>query len=182
MYQHKVFSLFLSCFLLSQLLIAQKDTLYFPAIWEGEWAGELVISTVVGEAQRIPMILRIHPLDSGKHTYTIVYGEDTKENTRPYLLQAVAGEPGHFQVDEDNSIVLDEYFINGKLYSRFEVMGSLLLATVEARDEYLIYEIISGPMEPVNTSGDTVIEGEEIPPVKSFQIRVQQRAVLSKRG
>jgi hypothetical protein len=177
----KLFSLFIACIFLSQILDAQNDTLTFPKAWEGEWTGELIISTTLGEVQRIPMILRILPLDDGRHTYTIVYGEDTEENTRPYFLRAVADEPGHFQVDEDNGIVLDEYVINGKLYSRFEVMGSLLLSTVEQRDDHLIYEIISGPTEPLNITGDTIIDGEEIPPVSSYQIRVQQRALLSRK-
>jgi len=171
----------LCCFCCSLQLAAQKDTLTFPETWQGVWEGELVISTVKGEAQRIPMLLKILPLDDGRHTYTIVYGEETEDNTRPYYLQAVEGEPGHFQVDEDNGIILDEYFINGKLYSRFEVMGSLLLSTVEESGDQLIYEIIAGSMEAVSTTGDTVIDEEEIPPVQSFAVNVQQRAVLSRK-
>ncbi|MEL7219894.1 MAG: hypothetical protein AAGJ93_01165 [Bacteroidota bacterium] len=162
-------------------LNAQNNTLIFPERWQGVWSGELVISTVKGEAQRIPMLLKLLPLEDGRYTYTIVYGEETEENTRPYYLQAVEGEPGHFQVDEGNGIILDDYFINGKLYSRFEVMGTLLLSTVEERGDQLIYEIIAGPMEAINITGDTMIDEEEIPPVSSFAINVQQRAVLSRK-
>lgn len=163
-----------------ELSFAQADEPSFPAKWEGEWTGDLIISTGAGEAQRIPMILRILPLEGGRHTFTLVYGEDTPENTRPYWLQAVDASKGHYEVDEDNGIILDDFLINGVLYSRFEVMGSLLLTTLEERDGQLIYEIISGPMEPIRTTGDTIIAGEDIPPVKGYGINVQQRAVLRK--
>lgn len=124
------------------------------------------------------MSLRMEALTDGRYTYTIVYGADTPENTRPYYLRAVPDSPGHFEIDEGNGIVLDDYFINGKLYSRFEVMGNLLLATLEQRGEYLVYEIISGPLTPTHTTGNTIVDGEEIPPVNSYKIAVQQQALL----
>lgn len=166
--------------LLSAYMFGQKDSLQFPASWQGEWVGELVIHSGAEEMQRLPMILRMLPLNDSTYSYTIVYGEDTPENTRPYYLQTVDRTIGHYHVNEDNSIILDEFFINNKLYSRFEVMGNLLLATIEKRDDQLIYEIISGPLEPINITGDTIINDEEIPPVASYKINVQQRAILSK--
>ena len=90
-------------------------------------------------------------------------------------------DQGHYETDEANGIFLDDFLINGKLYSRFEVMGTLLLTTIEERDGQLIYEIIAGPLEPLRTTGDTIVEGEEIPPVNGYCINVQQRAVLSKK-
>ena len=167
---------------LSLALSAQTDSLIFPQQWEGEWHGDLVISNGSGELQRLPMILSILPTEPDRHTFTIVYGENTPENTRPYYLQAVDVLKGHYEVDEGNSILLDDFLINGKLYSRFEVMGHLLLTTLEERDGQLIYEIISGPLEPIRTTGDTTLEGEEIPPVNGYRITVQQRAVLSKKN
>lgn len=161
-------------------LFAQADSLVFPAAWQGYWVGDLVISTVQGEAQRVPMSLRIDALSDERYTYTIVYGTDTPENTRPYYLKAVPGNPGHFETDEGNGIVLDDYFINGKLYSRFEVMGNLLLSTLEQQGEHLVYEIISGPLAPTRTTGNTVVDGEEIPPVNGYKITVQQRALLAR--
>lgn len=159
-------------------LFSQQDSLGFPGNWAGEWAGDLVISTSAGEVQRLPMILRILPQEDSRYTFTIVYGEDIPENTRPYFLETIDAEKGHYVTDEENSILLDDYLINGKLYSRFEVMGNLLLSTLEERDGELIYEIISGPLAPTRTTGDTIIEGEEIPPVNSYHVKVQQRAVL----
>lgn len=169
------------CFLVPSPALAQ-DSVDFPASWQGEWTGDLVISTGQGEQQRVPMILRILPQADSTFSFALVYGEDTPENTRPYAIRAVNPAQGHFETDEHNSILLDDFLINGKLYSRFEVMGNLLLTTLEKQGDHLIYEIISGPLEPLRTTGDTLLDGEEIPPVNSYTIRVQQRAVLSKKA
>lgn len=161
-------------------LDAQRDSIDFPAAWQGEWEGDLVISRDTGEVQRLPMILRILPQEDGRYSFTIVYGEDTAENTRPYYLETIDQEKGHYVTNEENSILLDDFLINDKLYSRFDVMGTLLLTTLEEREGQLIYEIIAGPLEPLRTTGDTVVEEEEIPAVNSYKIQVQQRAILQK--
>jgi hypothetical protein len=159
-------------------LSAQTDV--FPAAWEGIWRGDLVISTARGEQQRVPMELHILPVADSTYTFSIIYGENTPDNTRPYLLYPQDRSRGHYVIDEQNEILLDDFLINGKLYSRFEVMGSLLLTTLEQQGEQLIYEIIAGPLEPIRVTGDTIINGEEIPPVSGYGINVQQRAVLSR--
>lgn len=173
-------------FLLSFAACTPKlaPVLQFPVDWVGDWSGELVIYTAEGERQRLPMLLKIQPIpdSAGVYTYHIVYGEDTPENTRPYRLRTLDAATGHYEIDEANGIVLDDYVLDNKLYSRFSVMGSLLLATVEARGRTLIYEIISGPMEPIRTTGDipAATPEETIPPVEGFRIQVRQRAVLTR--
>lgn len=163
------------------ILKSQTDSLAFPFAWQGEWYGDLVISNGSGEIQRLPMILRLFPLSDSSYTYSIVYGEDIPDNTRPYILIESDPSKGRYEIDEGNGIILDDFFINNKLYSRFEVMGSLLLATLEKRDDHLIYEIISGPLLPIQTTGDTVVDGEQIPVVNNYGIHVQQQALLAKR-
>jgi hypothetical protein len=158
-------------------LQGQDDT--FPAAWQGIWQGDLVISTAQGEQQRVPMELHIMPVADSTYTFSIIYGEPSPENTRPYLLYPQDRTQGHYVVDEQNEILLDDFLINGKLYSRFEVMGSLLLTTLEKQGDHLIYEIIAGPLEPFRTTGDAMVDGEEIPPVNGYKINVQQRAELS---
>lgn len=159
-------------------LHGQTNDQTFPEGWIGDWTGDLVISTTAGEVQRIPMGLSIQPITDSTYTYSILYGENTPENQRPYLLKTLNASQGLYQVDENNGIVLDEYFIGGKLYSRFEVMGTLLLSTVEKQDSILLYEIIAGSATPSTTTGDTIIAGDTIPPVNSYGIRIQQRARL----
>ncbi|MEL7378148.1 MAG: hypothetical protein AAFN65_14465, partial [Bacteroidota bacterium] len=60
----------------------------------------------------------------------------------------------------------------------FSVMGSRLTASLELRGDELIYAITSGSEEAVRMSGDTIIDGDEIPPVASYGTNVYQRASL----
>ena len=63
-----------------------------------------------------------------------------------------------------------------------KVMGNLLLSTLELQaDGRLRYEIISGSLEALSTSGGERIEGEDIPEVKAFPVSVQQLAFLRKK-
>lgn len=152
----------------------------FPASWQGKWSGNLEIYSPKGLAQTVPMELHILPIENTKnYTWTIIYGEDKVAGKRPYELQPIDPENGVYLIDEKNSIKIEAYYLSGKLYSRFEVMGSLLLTAVEKDGDHLIFEIISGKLEPVSVTGDETVEGEEIPAVKAYPVGVRQRAVLS---
>lgn len=172
----------LLCSLLLTTTWSQQDSLsYFPQIWEGKWAGELAIYNAKGLAQKLPMELHILPIDtSDSYTWTIIYGEDKVAGARPYELKIVDAEKGHYLVDEHNSILLDAFLLGGKLFERFSVMGSMLLATTEVRDEVLYYEIISGSEEALQVTGNKKVEEEDIPAVGSFPIIVRQYAELRK--
>ncbi len=156
---------------------AQKDSLAFPQNWEGKWQGELEIYNVKGIAQKIPMELHILPIDtSDNYTWHIIYGEDKVAGLRPYELQIVNADIGHYVVDEKNGILLDAFLLGGKLFERFSVMGSMLLATIEVRDGLMYYEIISGNETPINMTS-TIEEGETFE-VSSLPIVVRQYAEL----
>lgn len=160
---------------------SQQDSLSFPQAWEGIWKGDLAIYNAKGLAQKIPMELHILPIDSSdNYTWKIIYGEDKVAGLRPYELKVVDAQKGHYVVDEQNSIALDAFLLGGKLFERFSVMGSMLLATTEVRDSVMYYEIISGSETPLHTTGDTVIDEEEIPAVGAFPIVVRQYATLKR--
>ncbi|MCG8328611.1 MAG: hypothetical protein MI974_13045 [Chitinophagales bacterium] len=157
---------------------SQEEALTFPANWEGNWTGRLEIFSPKGKEQEIPMELHILPLDSNQYSWNIIYGEDKEDGLRAYILKTEDPDRGWYTIDEQNGIILDAILISGKLYSRFDVMGSMLLSTVEMIDNELHYEIISGNMDPLRTTGDTVFEEEAIPEVSSYPIVVRQFAVL----
>ncbi len=75
---------------------------------------------------------------------------------------------------------MESYLLGGKLYNQFEVMGNLLLCTTELVNENLVFEVISGKLEPVSTTGNQKFEGEDIPPVKAYPVNVRQVAILKK--
>ncbi len=159
--------------------VTAQDTLSFPYSWQGKWQGDLEIYTAKGLSQTVPMELHILPTDStNRFTWSIIYGEDKVAGKRPYELVILDVEKGIYAIDEKNSIQLEGYFIKDKFFSRFEVMGNLLLTTEQLVGEELIFEIIVGKMTPVSVTGNEVVNGDTIPPVQAFPLKVMQRAIL----
>ena len=157
--------------------LVEKD---FPASWQGDWAGELQIFNAKGLQQCLPMQLIIQPIkDSEDYSFTIIYGVDVEAGTRSYLLKTINAEKGHYLIDEQNSIKIDAYLLGEKLVQRFEVMGNLLETFIEKRDDTLVWEIFSGKMKGEIT-GDTVLNGDTIPPVQTFPMSVFQKCILTR--
>lgn len=164
-----------------QTALPTKEPVPFPDGWVGVWKGELSIFNQNGFQQSIPMELHILPLDSaGQYTWTIVYGLDKETGPRSYILKTIDAEKGLFKIDEQNSIAMEAYFLHDKLFSRFTVMENMLLSATQMRDGQLIFEIISGSLVPASRTGDTVVDGEKIPPVATLPVTVLQRAVLTR--
>lgn len=169
-------------FVQTNFILAQTNpnSLKFPASWEGIWVGNLEIFNNKGLAQTLPMELHILPIeDSNHYTWTIFYGEDKVAGKRDYELVPTDTLNGIYSIDEKNSIAMEGYFLGEKYFQRFEVMGNLLLTTTEKTSETeLIWEIISGKLEAVSSTGKQEVDGEEIPEVKTYPINVLQRARL----
>jgi hypothetical protein len=175
------YTLFVLLLFLLQNVHAQTETAEFPQSWAGHWEGTLEIFSPKGKEQDVPMQLIIEAVDSVNYSWSIIYGADESKGLRPYLLKPVDAAYGRYQIDEQNTILLDAILIAGKLYSRFEVGGNLLLSTASLEGEILHYEIISGKLDPLTVSGGAPHEGEEIPEVKSYPIVVRQVAALRRR-
>lgn len=168
---------FMSCFFNN----LQGQTVAFPKSWLGKWSGKLEIYNAKGLSQSIPMQLHLLPTDSThRFTWTIFYGEDTVAGKRDYELVTLDAAKGLYAVDEKNTIVMESYLLGGKLYNQFEVMGNLLLCTTELVNENLIFEVISGKLEAVSTTGNQKFKEEDIPPVKAYPVMARQVAVLTK--
>lgn len=150
----------------------------FPKTWEGKWEGRLKIFNAKGLAQEIYMGLEILPIDTSEnHTWTIIYGEGDDQQIRAYELITKDAAIGHYLIDEKNSIILDDYLLGNTLYSRFDVMGSLLTAVYRKEGDKIIFDIIAGSAEPISTTGGE----DDIPEVNSFKITNAQRAVLTRK-
>ncbi len=153
----------------------------FPQAWVGNWSGELLIYDANGVKQKVPMALEIQPTAKNDvFTWALIYGEDKEKGRRSYELNIKDAEKGWYAIDEKNSIILDCYLFHNKLYSRFEVMGNLLLCTYEKQGDQIIFEVISGNQHAVSNSGGEKHNGEDIPEVKAFGINVSQKAILTK--
>ncbi len=159
----------------------QNTTAVFPDDFVGKWKGILKIYNRNKIVNEVDMQLNILPKDMvDEYSYHIIYGKDTINGLRPYSISPKSKEEGVWSIDENNGIVLDDYIIDGKAYSLFEVGGNLLQVTLEKSSNKLIYEISVANQSAFTITGDTIIQGDTIPPVKNFEIKALQKAILNK--
>jgi hypothetical protein len=172
---------FVACLAAMRLFSQDTSIEHFPLSWQGQWAGKLEIWNAGGKVQELPMELHILPLDTaGRYTWTLIYGEDKEAGKRPYELLPLDPAKGLYLLDEKNTIKMEAYLLGGRFYQWFEVEGTLLFTATSLEGDSLIWEIVSGSATPISTTGGQEWQGEAIPPVKAFPLRVLQRAVLRK--
>lgn len=148
----------------------------FPQDWEGTWAGTLVITKQTGDTTQVPMQLHIIKQDtSAGWDWKIIYGTDDS-GIRNYELYEKNAAEGHYVIDEKNSILLDAFYVGDTFYSRFQVSNNFIFTSTKMVGELLEYEITSGGGSHISFSGS---EGN-IPIVKSYNVTVQQKAMLSR--
>lgn len=163
-------------FLLFSLTAGAQPT--FPGSFTGHWQGEIIWHRPgTPEPRKFKMQLLIAPVDTANHyTWKIIYG-DKGEDTRPYELKPVDAQKGHWVVDEKNGILLDQYFIGGKLHSVFSVGGSTIVNSYWLEGENLHVEFVSYPAKAVRISGAGT---EETPTVESYGVRSYQKGILTR--
>ena len=158
-------------------LQAQDKKVDFPKDFFGKYTGTLDISSTKG-SQQYPMEFHLLPSDTlGKYTYTLVYGEGETKQVRDYKLIEKDKEKGFYVVDENNGIILDDRVIDNRMYSLFEVNGTLLTTFITFEDTFMVFEIIATPTAEKNT---TFANDENKTEVISYPIKTVQRAILQK--
>lgn len=169
---------FACCFLFLSLFTFAQTT--FPKDFIGHWEGTLNwYQTGKKTPQKVKMQLIIKPADSANtYTWQIIYG-DKGEDNRPYILKPVDTAKGHWQVDERNGIVLDQYFIGGRFTSAFTVQTTTIVDAYWREGKNLIAEFYSMTAKPVNTSGEGT---DDSPKVDSYGTKSYQRAVMKKKN
>ncbi len=167
--------LVLSCFVSVYALGQSKS---FPRSWTGNWKGELQwYKTGNDEPQKVNMELRIHPTDSiNTWRWQIIYGS-AKEDNRPYNLIRKDTTGIHWVVDENNGIVLDQYWLADRFCGAFTVQNSTIVNNYRMENDSLIVEFYNFSAKPVATTGKGT---EESPNVDSYRIGSYQKAVLKR--
>ena len=170
------FAVLLLTSLVSFTVSSQSAT--FPQSWIGNWKGELQwYKTGKAEPQKINMELRIHPADSmNTWTWQIIYGAETEDN-RPYKLISKDTSKIHWVIDENNGIVLNQYWVADKFCGAFTVMNSTIINNYWVENDKLIAEFYSINAKPIATTGKGTTES---PSVDSYLIGGYQKAVLTK--
>lgn len=174
------FALFLLTFFwLNEIMAQEKKTPAdnFPKNWIGKWKGNLSWFQGLQERQGVPMELHILPADSTDHyTWRIIYGTGDKDN-RPYILKPFNKERGHWLIDEQNSIVLDQFLLGSRLCGTFTVQGNTILNCYELQGNNLLVEFYNYQEQPIVITGGG---DSTLPKVKTYGMRSHQRAILKK--
>ncbi|HVF96606.1 MAG TPA: hypothetical protein VM871_04765 [Flavisolibacter sp.] len=148
----------------------------FPQSFLGHWQGTLLwYQAGKTTPQKVPMQLIVRPADSANtFTWQIIYGDKGQDN-RPYVLKPVDTVKGHWQINEGNGIVLDQYLVGGRFTSGFTVQNTTIVDSYWRVGKTLVVEFHSLSAKPVATTGNGT---EESPKVDSYGVKGFQRAVL----
>lgn len=159
-------------------VLTRAQTASFPKAWAGNWKGELQwFKTGNPQPQKVSMELRIQPADSiNKYTWHLIYGAAT-EDSRPYFLVPKDSIGIHWAVDENNGIVLDQYWVGNKLCGMFTVMNATIISKYWMEGEELVMEMLTIRTKPLITTGKGT---EESPSVDSYSVSGYQLARLTR--
>jgi hypothetical protein len=150
----------------------------FPRNWSGDWVGE-VNWYKTGEAipSKVSMQLNIHPtFKADTWTWQIIFGADTADN-RPYKLIAKDSTGIHWVIDENNGIILDQYWVANRLCGAFTVGSATIVNNYWIEGDNLVVEFYSIASKPIATTGGTA----KVPGVDSYQVAGYQKAILKRR-
>jgi hypothetical protein len=150
----------------------------FPKTFFGHWTGELLWYQAEKKMpQKEKMQLIVNATDSTDvYHWQIIYGANNKDN-RPYLLRPVDTSKGHWQIDERNGIVLDQYFIGNRSTCVYTVQNLTIINNYWREDEKMVVEFYIAASKPINTTG--LSEKDSIR-VDNYPVQGYQRAVLTK--
>ncbi len=99
------------------------------------------------------MQLSIQPTDSAhEFSWHMIYGSPTQDS-RPYTLIAKDTAKGHWTIDENNGIIIDQYFIAGRLTSMSTVQTSTIVNSYWIENGQLHAEFITMYAKPIATTG-----------------------------
>jgi len=153
-----------------------SSTAQFPSDWLGRWEGEVEVHAPDGEQPGFDMALEIRATeDADRFDWVITYSGEFGSQVREYSLIVRDAELGAFAIDENNGIVLEARYLDGTLYSWFEVQGSHLLVEesmvrLNNGESAIRFEILA-------TSGESTSTGADIA-VTSFVPASRQQATL----
>lgn len=156
--------------------VSTKAQQSFPKSWEGKWRGQLKwYKTGNAEPKEVNMELRIHATDRDSvWMWQIIYGDETKDN-RPYFLVCKDSAKVHWQINENNGIILDQFWVADKLSGAFTVQNSTIINNYWLEDDKLIVEFFSISAKPIASTGKGT---NDSPTVDSFKVGSYQKAVL----
>lgn len=122
----------------------------------GHWRGrcDIIHPGSPGAAQQIEMERIVQPTgDPTRYSWQIIYRTPDWEQLRDYSLIVVDEARGHYQIDENNGIVIDLYYYTpGVATQLFDVGNVRIVAHETIRDKQINLQLISTGLQPATTS------------------------------
>ncbi|MDF2379931.1 hypothetical protein JMG10_00525 [Nostoc ellipsosporum NOK] len=148
----------------------------FPEKWKGHWKGKIAwYKTGADTATMIDMQLKIFPTDSAHNwTWQLIYG-NAEQDDRPYTLIAKDTAKGLWVIDENNGIVLTQYWVGNRFTGIFTVQGTTILNSYYLDKDELVVEFYVTAQKPSQTTGMGTTDS---PLVDSYPVRAIQRGRL----
>ncbi len=164
--------------LLSGLSFSQQ----FPEDYTGNYAGQMIISSLHGQRDTVEVDFAFKELiPDSSWTYTMVfqssrYGDITKD----YLLKKkTTGQSMHFLLDEQNGIVMEMTYLNECLYGMYEVQDQFYISTLRIQENALLYDLMIAPKQNATQS---VYSEDDTFKVDSYKPVMQQTVLLSRKA
>lgn len=162
----------------------REDEAILPTAWIGTWRGEVRADSAQGPGGVFQMELSIAPINKpDRLSWTITYDGPQGKSVREYELVKKGDQPGHFVIDEKNSIEIDATLLGNALLSHFSVAGQTIwtkYALIGPESAEMDFELIAAPNESIGRTGgkDGVPEVASLRPA-SRQIARLKRVVAS---
>ncbi|NVK21559.1 MAG: hypothetical protein HWD86_03495 [Kangiellaceae bacterium] len=136
----KVKSILVSLALLSSI---SADANILPE-WHGFWQGQCLYDDPNGTpTETIPFTLDIQPVSATEVTWNMHYYRISGDIVKNYTLRVVDEASGHYEIDEHNGIIIDEYLRQNQLMSNFEVNKRNIITASKLDGNQLTYTAYS---------------------------------------
>lgn len=146
------------------LLLSVAHAEPLPLEWAGQWEGQTHVLTGPGKIQELTTRLTLTPLEgTSDWRWRIQYAG---EPLRDYLLRSVDPVRGHYLLDEGQGILIDTFWVEGRLTSQFMIQGKVVTMMAELREGWLVQSSTMTSLGGARVSGGA----RGIPEVKSLPL------------
>lgn len=162
-----------------------QDSFNFPQDCLGEYTGTMYIEYLgrgIVDSATVNLEFSKNENPNEWNYFNTISSERFGKVEKLYTLIANDSIPGLFHLDENNGLIIDHSNMGRKLYSSFEISGSLLSYQLECiDDETIYYEIATSNMNRAKTTQTSPgEEGDDVFTVNSYLPFTTQYVTLKK--
>ena len=124
--------------------------------WHGSWQGECRYQEPGSiDVEYIPMTIEISPVSANEVSWNMHYYRSSGDIIKNYTLRLVDEATGHYVMDENNGILIDEYLRQNHFLSNFVVNKRHITTNTELNDNVLTYHAYAFGTSPIRRSKKT---------------------------